>query len=370
MTRILVVKFWALGDILMATPILRGLKNLYKECEIDWLVDTYYSGAVDGNPLISEVIQFDSGSWRKDYRYGRWITYISKSLSIRKFLSGRNYDIVIVLTPDKWWASWFAVGVTNVGLFPSHKPGLLSKFYDVVIPVPSSGYIHNSIHYLEVVRALGGTGDLDTRMVCCSTPADRETVDLFLSDNGLHPGEKPIVILHPGTSQISKCWPMENFVHLIEELGEDFAYVVTGSATERLLATLVKESAPATATILIASGQLCQLGETIALIERSNIVVTGDTSILHIASALEVPTVAIYGSTRPGTNEPLHGTNVLLYDDTVECAPCNQAECRFKDLRRLRCQLAISPSTVAQSIMGLLATSNEVLRSYSCKGKN
>ena len=65
MQRILIVKMWALGDILMATPLLRALKREYPDCSISWLVEKDQAGILKGNPFIDEVIDFDSGTWRQ-----------------------------------------------------------------------------------------------------------------------------------------------------------------------------------------------------------------------------------------------------------------------------------------------------------------
>jgi ADP-heptose:LPS heptosyltransferase len=352
--RILVVKFWALGDILMATPILRALKKLYPGCSIAWMVDQEYAGALRGNPLLDELIAFDSGTWRRNYRNFRWALYIKTSLSTRRMLKTRDYDVVIVLTPDKWWTLWFTVGKINLGLFPSHKTGVLGKFYDIVIPMRLGASPHNTDHYLETVRSLGATGELDKRMVCAITAEDQKALDEYLAGEADFDSTLPLVVLHPGTSQISKCWPTENFAELVDRLGPAFCFVVTGSAKERPLAESIVRGVSSNTRVFIAAGKLSTLAQTAALISRAFVVVTGDTSILHVSSATETPFVGIYGSTRPGTNAPLNGRRDLLFDDSVSCAPCYKATCRFQGADRLRCQTAIKPEMVELSVRRLL----------------
>ena len=65
MKRILVIKLWASGDILMATPILAAIQSQHPECEVTWLADSSHADILQGQPLIENVICFDSGRWRR-----------------------------------------------------------------------------------------------------------------------------------------------------------------------------------------------------------------------------------------------------------------------------------------------------------------
>jgi len=87
--------------------------------------------------------------------------------------------------------------------------------------------------------------------------------------------------------------------------------------------------------------------------------VTGDTALLHIASALGRPLVGIYGSTRPGDNAPLFGPHVLLYDDHVFCAPCYREHCPLAGDNFLKCQKAVTPNQVLAAMETLLKETYE-----------
>jgi heptosyltransferase-2 len=106
------------------------------------------------------------------------------------------------------------------------------------------------------------------------------------------------------------------------------------------------------------------IGQTAALIAQATAVVTGDTSVLHMASALETPVVGIYGSTRPGDNIPQFGPHALLYDDTISCAPCYKSRCPLTGSDHLRCQKAVTPERVLSAIETLLKEAHEP--SLSC----
>jgi heptosyltransferase-1 len=354
MKRILIVKMWALGDILMATPIVRALHKQYPGCRITWLVEKQYAGVLEGSPLIDEVIAFDSATWRRYYRYGQIIPYLLVSTRLRRHLNAQKFDISINLTAEKWWSMWFNAAPIRIGLFPRLHPGAIGKIYTATIPRGQDPWLHNTDHYLLTAEALGIPGPYDKQMVVGIKPEDRESSQQFLISHENYDAGKGVMILHPGTSQASKCWPPEYFAKVADALADRFNVVVTGSPGERELAeraaSLMERCKP-----IIAAGALPGIRQTAALVERADIVVTGDTSVLHMSSALDTPMVGIYGSTRARDNTPLFGRNILLSDDTVPCAPCYKSSCPLKGDDFMRCMRQVSPKSVLESIDTLLS---------------
>lgn len=353
MQRILIVKMWALGDILLATPLLRALKRQYPDCSISWLVEKEYADILQGNPLVDHVIPFDSGVWRRHFRQGRFITYLRISTRLRKSLIDQNFDILINLTAEKWWSVWFNVAPRRIGLFPRQNPGLIGRLYSKAIPRTRDPWLHNTQHYQLPAEALGILGPYDEQMVVGVSDMERnQAAELLLSDPGYRP-DKPLIILHPGTSQASKCWPIENFASVASQLSNHYNIAITGSPNELAMAESLSSALPeGLPKPIIACGRLT-IGGTSALVERAVTVVTGDTSLLHISSALDIPLVGIYGSTRPRDNAPLFGKSILLFDDTVECAPCYKSQCPLHGAAHMRCQRNISVAQVTTAARSL-----------------
>lgn len=355
MKRILIIKFWALGDILMATPLLTALKKQWPECRISWLADTQYADILRGNPLVDEVIAFDSGEWRREFRYGRFLSYWRISRRLQQSLYSRKFDCVLNLTAEKWWSIWFNAAPVRIGLFPRPSPGLMGRLYTTAIPRPVEGVKHNSEHYLRPAEALEIAGPHDMHLVMGVLPEDQRAAQEFLQSQPNYHPDKPIILLHPGTSQASKCWLPEHFASLAVMLQSRFNVVVTGSLKEQVLADAIAHAMPeASEAPIIAAGQLKTLQQTAAMVQNAASVVTGDTSILHIASALGTPLIGIYGSTRPGDNAPLFGPQTLLFDDAVPCAPCYKSHCPLAGKDYLRCQRAVTPKQVFEAIQALL----------------
>jgi ADP-heptose:LPS heptosyltransferase len=345
---------WALGDILVATPLLTALKKQFSGCEISWLVDKDYVGAVADNPLIDDIVSIDWRSWQKDFRYGNLLSYILTGLRISQDLKRRKFDIVISLTPDKWWCLWFNCAPVRLALFPSNKPGFLAKFYTHFLLRQPGSTDHHVDRNLSVLQLLGIDGPYDRRLVFGIAENNRGAAQQFLADQPDSASIGRYVVFHPGTSQKTKCWSTDYFAALADLAAPDLRVIITGSKSDRVLAEEIKSQANTKQSIVIAAGELANMGQTAALIQGASAVVTGDTSILHIASALNIPTVAVYGSTRPNEYVPLFGSNALLYDDTVTCAPCYKSSCALVGKEHLSCLRKITPPVVYERLISLI----------------
>lgn len=354
-SRILIVKLWAIGDILLATPLLTALKKGFPGSSITWLVDRRYAGILEGNPLIDEVIAFDSETWRAHFRRGNVLAYLGMSRALVRSLKRRQFDIAINLAGEKWWAAWFNIAPVRIGLFPRPRVGLMGRIYTRAIPRALNPRLHNSRHYLLPAKELGIPEPYDEQIVVGIPERARRSAKEFLAADLRYDPRKPLVVLHPGASQESKRWPPKYYAATAARLAGGHNIVVTGSPAERDLAEEIAAHMPAGAPApIVAAGALSGILETGALVEMAAAVVTGDTSVLHIASALGTPLVAIYGSTRPGDNAPLYGEHRLLFDDAVSCAPCYKADCRFHGDNRLRCLHSVTPAQVLAALEELI----------------
>lgn len=236
----------------------------------------------------------------------------------------------------------------RVGLFPTLELPLTCRLYTHPRTKPTG--VHNTDYYLHGLEALGLRGPFDRRMMLEVSEPSEERADGFLRGQADTRADLPLVVLHPGASQPSKCWPTDRFAAVAAALSPRCNVVVTGSPNERPLAQAIADALPEGTPLLIAAGGVETIGTTAALIGRAAAIVTGDTSALHVASALGTPLIGIYGSTRPGDNAPLYGLNALLNDDAVPCAPCYQPRCPLKGADHLRCQRAVTPAQVLAAL--------------------
>jgi heptosyltransferase-1 len=345
--RILIVKMWDLGDILTATPLLRALRKRYPEAEIHWLCDSAYALLLVGNPMIDRVIAFDSVSWRAELRCLRLPSYLRRTLWLRRELIAEGYDLVINLAADKWWSIWFGVAPKSIGVFSRARPGLPAAVHAIAVAPSANARMHDARRYLLAADALGIEGPHDEQMVIGISSDHRRAAHSVLRSEPAYMPDWPIVVLHPGAPEAAKRWPLNRYAMLVDRL-TGFNVAVTGSSHDRIFAERI--AAACRRQIVIAAGRLRGVAETAALIERASAVVAGDTSVLHIASALDVPIVGIYGCTRPGDNTPLCGRAEFLYDDKTPCGPCRKSECPRTRSKHMACMQAVTVDNVMDAL--------------------
>ena len=349
MKRVLIVKMWALGDILMATPLLTNLRARFPGVEITWLVDSHHADVLRDHPLIDDLVVFDSGRWRRLLRRGKLLSWLAEGRDLHRSMRERQFDTAINCHPEKWWTRLLCPALVRVGLYPSPNLTMTGRLYTHSRPKPLG--LHSTDDYLLGLEALGQSGPFSRRMALEVSERSEENCREFLRDQPEFCVGMPLVVLHPGASQPSKCWPLENFATVAAGLSNRCNLVITGSNSEQPLAEAISSLLPdGVRRPMIAAGRVETIGTAAALIRQASAVVTGDTSALHLASALGTPVVGIYGSTRPGDNAPLFGESVLLYDDAVPCAPCYKAQCPLADAEYLRCLRAVTPVQVLAAL--------------------
>ncbi len=350
MKRVLIIKLWALGDLLMATPLVSALQAQYPSVEISWLADNLNADLLEGQPEI-DVIRIDSGFWRRRLRKGQVVGWLEEARYWQRTLKSKNFDAVINCHADLWWTRVLCQAPVRVGLFHTEKPSLLRRLYTHTVAKTKG---HNTDYYLEGVKALGLPGPFDRRMKYEVLPGASAEASAFLASTNNYDSSLPLVVLHPGTSQEPKSWLPEHFAALAAMLTPRFNVVLTGSPKEAVLAEKIRaQTLPGTCPPIVAAGRFEDVGMLAALISQASAVVTGDTVALHLASALQTPLVGIYGGSRPGDNAPLLGPNVLLFDDAVPCAPCYKERCPLRGSDHLRCQRAVTPNQVLEALEAL-----------------
>lgn len=347
MKRVLIIKLWALGDLLMATPLVSALQAQYPGVEISWLADLLNADLLEEQPGI-DVIRINSGFWRRRLRKGQVIGWLKGAWYWQRTLKSKNFDAVINCHADLWWTRLLCQAPVRVGLFHAEKPSVLRHFYTCAVAKTAG---HNTDYYLEGVKALGLPGPFDRRIKYEVLPKAQAEVAAFLAAAAGYDPNLPLVVLHPGTSQEPKSWLPEHFAALAARLTPRFNVVLTGSPKEAALAEKICALLPpGTRPPLVAAGRFNDIGVLAALIKQASAVVTGDTVALHLASALGTPLVGIYGGSRPGDNAPLFGPYALLFDDAVPCAPCYKERCPLRGADHLRCQRAVTPDQVSEAL--------------------
>jgi heptosyltransferase-2 len=172
---------------------------------------------------------------------------------------------------------------------------------------------------------------------------ERKEMHEFLSHHNVRNTAR-IIAINPGAKRQAKRWPLQRFIEVAQWLAKDATIVLTGSKDEINLANQMAAAVP---YIITASGVL-SLMPTAALLERCKLLITNDTGIMHIASALKVPTVAFFGPGNVRRWVPPHANWLKVIHHPISCSPCDKWECED-----LSCMHAITVDEVKEAVLEL-----------------
>jgi lipopolysaccharide heptosyltransferase I len=288
--RILIIKPSALGDIILAMPALSALKRSFPDAKISWFVRPEFAPLITGHTFISDIILFDR---RKLSKW--WCSPDSfKSLwSLVKQLRAGKFDLVFDFQGlfRTGFFSWVTGSKRRFGMAGARE--LAHLFYTDKISQDASS-IHLVDYYLKMVEAAGAKQS-EAEFKLPEDAGAAAAVEKLLKSQGVNAKYAVIV---PGAAQPNKRWPIERFAELAGKISERFglSIVATGSQGEREYIEAIQ--AEGRTRIINLAGKTA-VRELIPLMKKASLVVSNDTGPGHIAAALGVPIVMIFGPTNP-----------------------------------------------------------------------
>ena len=309
-----------LGDAVMALPAVRNLKTLLGDGRLAVATPEKLAALWEACPFVDEVVAL---------KQPRRVGAVARQMREGGYASA-------VLLPNSLRAAaeaWRAGIPQRFGYARGGRGLLLSR----TIPVPRRDPVrlHQKFYYIDLAAALGAPTDATFPALRAPAAAEKPTA------GGLE------VALCPGAEYgPAKRWPLENFAALGQEfLKRGFRIVILGATNDAALAAQLAEKLPGARNL---AGQTT-LAEFMTVLAGCGIVVSNDSGAMHLASALGVRTVAIFGSTEPALTGPL-GPRTAVLRHHVPCSPCFLRECPID----FACMIRIAPAQV-------LAAADELL---------
>ncbi len=343
--RILVIKLGSLGDIILAGASLQALRKKFPagNNHISVLVRDEFQDVLLRSPYVDEVIVCGSkgeGGWRGLWRLGRR-------------LSRKGFDICVDLqnNRDSHLLSWLSAAPQRFG-YADRKWGFLLNrgIQDDRVPLEPVR------HQFRVLKSLG-IEYAGERLSLWPSPQDEEYVREFLGGQWLS-GTQRLVGINLGASSRwqTKRWPVEQVARLCGLLApRGIRMVLTGTAADaapaNALLSQLKEYAPINACGKTTVNQLA------CLIRRCVCFISGDSAPLHVAAAMGVPLVALFGPTDPKRHMPPSSRAVVLEQD-IPCRRCYRPSCAHR-----RCMRQISAEEVREAVNRLLQPEEGMSRS-------
>ncbi len=322
----------------MATAAVTDLKNHFPGAKITALCQSNVASLLENNPAIDEIISYKKPSG--------WIHRIEHFDLIQDIRRG-EYDLGILFTNSFSSAWWFWRGHVKyrLGFDGNMRSWLLSKS----VPEPANkNKQHLVTTYKEILEPLG-IAVSDAKPQLFLTKEEKETAREFLSFKGINVGKELILGVNPGAAYGSaKCWLPERFVEVTKKLlrHESLRVIYFGDRAGTPLVDAICNELPKERVINLAGKT--SLRELIALLDCCSLFLTNDSGPMHIAAALEVPLVALFGSTNDTSTGP-YGSGTVIHK-RVECSPCYKRECPID----FRCMTRISVDEVHNELEKLV----------------
>lgn len=337
--KVLILKPSSLGDVIHALPVLRLLKLAHPRSEVHWWINRSLMPLLEADPGIDRLHPFDREGW---LGAGPWV---SSALTLRE-LRAERFDWVIDLQGLLRSAvvAWLARGATTLGL-DDHREGARA-FYDITLTRPNDS-THAVDFNLTVCRVLGIPVHFDFEWI-----PERPRVASAVRER-MPAGASSWVALQPGARWDTKRWPCQSFIELVRLMLErtpGVRFAIMGSADEEALAQTIADSAPESCVNLAGR---TSLPEMVEWIRACSVMVTNDTGPMHIAAALGVPSISLFGPTDPSRTGPYGQVDRVLRRPPA-CAPCFSARCQ--NVQPLLCLHSITPAEVSEAALAVLAS--------------
>jgi ADP-heptose:LPS heptosyltransferase len=342
MTRkILVILPNNLGDVIMAVPVLEGLKRLAPGSHITFFVEDGYEGGLVNNPFCDAVYRFKRGTVRDLSRGKDWPEALTLIRETVAELKSERFDRIINLSQHSYipYIVSLLACPDTVGreYLRAGNQALRDTWSQYLYAIPFARFF-NGLHATDIYRGIAGTGAVIPAAAMSVTEEEQRDALGKITSLGWNPHEKPVMVFQPGAAFAAKRWPLEHFTALGKRLIDDgFAILVTGAPQEleiaRGLVSQLGSGGFSTAGIL-------SFRETIALLPSTEGCVTGDTAIMHAASALKKKVYALFGPTSPVETGPYGECNIVL------CGRCARRPCFCFDCKTRLCMKSILPEDV------------------------
>lgn len=329
---ILVIKMAGIGDLLLATPALRALRESYPEARIDLLVTPASAGLLNGWEIIDNIIVLDKYLFDYPQQMLKNPRNLLRLKSLWHNLRNGHYDAVLLLhhltlpfgrlkhqlllraTGAKW----------RVGLDNGH-----GWFLNVRVKDDGFGALHEAEYNLAIARAVGATASNKRLIIPISEKEHQQAWQLLYEHEAANVIKHPIIAMHPGSGSYSTArrWAPERFAQLADTLFADVGgqLLLLGGPEEAALHQQIIGMMQSGMPVRSLAGR-GSIQVTAAMLEQVDLFVGNDSALVHLAVAGGTPTVAIFGLTNakawgPFTSDPVRQQAAIVRLD-LPCMPC------------------------------------------------
>jgi heptosyltransferase-2 len=330
------------GDAIMALPALRAVRARFPEAEIAILALPYVADIYREQQICNQLLVYDPQGTHARF---------SGRERLAAELRAQKFDVALLLQNafEAAWLSWRAGIPERIGYARDGRSVLLTT----AVPVPKPGEIpaHEKFYYLELLRRAGWLAALpDESFISLTVSArNRGRAAEALVEAGVRPQSLRLAIGAGASYGSAKCWPPERFAELANRLQRktDADVILFGTAAETSVAQAIASGMNRKPIYLTGRTDIADLP---ALLSQCHLFIGNDSGAMHVASAVGLPVVAVFGPTDPQGTAPVT-PRCSIVQEKPYCSPCFLRRCPTDH----RCMMAVTPDAVEAAVRPWLA---------------
>ncbi|HPD18790.1 MAG TPA: glycosyltransferase family 9 protein [Candidatus Goldiibacteriota bacterium] len=336
MKKALFFRIGAIGDTLLTTPAVRYFKINNPDFEVHYMAGYPAVEILKNNPYIDKVLFFDEVKTG----YSRFINAMLAGKNIKNTID-RHYDVFFDFESSYYSAylSFHVNAKEKAGFKITQKRKFyLNHLYNYRLNYGQKN-IYMPLRFIELIKKYAGNkNNFNIDPVLVISTDEKNQAEKTLRETGINPGEKAIAVCISGTWE-SKKWPLDNWIKLFEKLSPRKIILLWGPGDEEDVKRIKEKNL--TNVFVIPDVKIRDLS---AIVSFSEVLVSNDNGVRHIAQALSVKTIGLFGPTDEKGWMKQDENNVALTTPAV-CRPCDKTRCKNNF-----CMKDISPDAVIDKI--------------------
>jgi len=330
--RILILRLSSIGDILLTTPFLQQVRNRFKQAHITYIVKKEFSDLLKYNPHINHLIKFDSS-------FG-----IAELLDLTRELKEKEFDIIFDLhnnlRTNRLTSTYKRYKVSKI------KKDKFKRWLLIHLKVNLFKKIRTAPEkYRQTGQHYNIKDDNEKVQIFLNDDIEQE-VNQLLRKNNLQKGQ--YLCLAPGAAHFTKMWPLEYVEKLISKISDmsDIKIALVGGPNEKDILAQYKTNK----NVINFSGQTSLL-QSAGILKYAKGIITNDSGLMHMAVAVDIPIIALFGSTAEELGFfPFRANASILQVEDLWCRPCTHIGREKCPLGHFNCMRQITVNQVFNAI--------------------
>jgi heptosyltransferase-2 len=325
------------GDAIMALPALRAVRTRFPDAEISVLARPYVADIYRDQQVCDQLIEYDAQGIHAG---------ISGRERLFAELRARKFDVALLLQNafDAAWLAWRAGIPQRIGYARDGRSLLLTNA--VAVPKPGEIPAHETFYYLELLRRAGWLDSLlGETFIAMTVPEEkRKRASEFLAKVGVRPKALRVAIGAGASYGSAKCWPPARFAEVANrlQLQSDADVILFATAAESAVSTAIASEMRRPPIDLTGKTTIADLP---SLLSQCHLFIGNDSGAMHVAAAVGLPVVAVFGPTDPLGTSPVTPRCTVVQEKPY-CSPCFLRRCPTDH----RCMTKVTPEMMEAAV--------------------